>query len=791
MRLGSKDRNPKDSRLLSFLASCQSSSLDQKEMEVLEKVLSELYHPLMWKFIRDKRVSAPLCRLKEVSCVRVQGVWRVAEIVTKDYTDSWIVAYACKNISASHLGPQAYLLRANATAVRSKLALWGLPSLLVRVLHLHWTWAGHVLRMGASSFQHRAALLGAHSWRWLEAVAQDTDPANLQCWRHPRAGRRCLTWDFWLERFLPELDWAPRAADRHGWHSLAPRFVAMVLHALRQPVPDLRPLHGGMHLTQPHLSTDLLAPACNVAILQRVFARLRRPLRPRRCQVFVAGDSAVVSKWIAGEAQFDAASPLVPLVRAAHDMFLSLFQSGAEFRDFQASDSLRLVSHIPRLHNQAADALANRGADGCTLEQFDSEAASTLLQQPCTVLVTFGGAARDNPVGHAGAGTALCLSFPDPALGVLSWKCVAQASAYLGVASSNAAELHGLLLVLLLLGKLLTWTVDVRCVAISVCYAGWVCEDSEFAAIGRIPEELGELLWLQVIDLTAGLCGKASLQGPVPESLGQLLQLRKLILANNQLTGALPASLFQLRQLTVLNLAGNKLSGQLGDIGSLTQLQVLSLENNAFSGPLATSFGRLLQLKELNLAGNALTGNVIGELGQMSQLKTLSLANNVLKGHLPESLGNLQQLTKLELQGNDFWEPLPESLGRLTKLKTLRVNVSTVPFTLRRLTELHDFFLNGQSNCAPVINDNCQLFENGQGCQKDEEELMTKIMQSLWGSNYELYSRRLEGCPCFWYGVSCVRENGFLRVWGLNIEDGLFSCGRTCKPTLRVSGLRC
>ena len=78
------------------------------------------------------------------------------------------------------------------------------------------------------------------------------------------------------------------------------------------------------------------------------------------------------------------------------------------------------------------------------------------------MLVTIDGAARDNPVGHAGAGTALWLSIPDPALGVLSWTCVAQASAYLGVASNNAAELHGLLLALLLLAKLLTWTVDVR-----------------------------------------------------------------------------------------------------------------------------------------------------------------------------------------------------------------------------------------------------------------------------------------------------------------------------------------
>ena len=71
-------------------------------------------------------------------------------------------------------------------------------------------------------------------------------------------------------------------------------------------------------------------------------------------------------------------------------------------------------------------------------------------------------AARDNPVSHAGAGTALWLSVPDPARGDISWKCVAQASAYLGVASNNAAELHGLLLALLLLAKLLSSTVDVR-----------------------------------------------------------------------------------------------------------------------------------------------------------------------------------------------------------------------------------------------------------------------------------------------------------------------------------------
>ena len=34
------------------------------------------------------------------------------------------------------------------------------------------------------------------------------------------------------------------------------------------------------------------------------------------------------------------------------------------------------------------------------------------------------------------------------------------------------------------------------------------------------------------------------------------------------------------------------------------------------------------------------------------------------------------------------------------------------------------------------------------------------------------------------YGVSCVRENGFLRVWGLNIKDGLLVATKCAKPTL-------
>ena len=44
--------------------------------------------------------------------------------------------------------------------------------------------------------------------------------------------------------------------------------------------------------------------------------------------------------------------------------------AGVEFRDFQAPQSLRLVSHMLREHYQAADALASFGADRRTEQQF-------------------------------------------------------------------------------------------------------------------------------------------------------------------------------------------------------------------------------------------------------------------------------------------------------------------------------------------------------------------------------------------------------------------------------------
>ena len=59
---------------------------------------------------------------------------------------SFGLALGTLGIRISDKGPRTYLLRV-ATGVCSKLARWSLPLLLVRVLHLQWTWTGHVLHM--------------------------------------------------------------------------------------------------------------------------------------------------------------------------------------------------------------------------------------------------------------------------------------------------------------------------------------------------------------------------------------------------------------------------------------------------------------------------------------------------------------------------------------------------------------------------------------------------------------------------------------------------------------------
>ena len=185
--------------------------------------------------------------------------------------------------------------------------------------------------------------------------------------------------------------------------------------------------------------------------------------------------------------------------------------------------------------------------------------------------------------------------------------------------------------------------------------------------IGSIPEALGQLSHLQILDL-----GGNGLTGTIPPELGQLDQLQVLRLGRNQLTGPMPKSLGQLGHLQVLHLTDNQLTGAvLPELGQLDQLQTLDLSYNQLTGPTPPELGQLDQLQSLDLSRNQLTGAIPPELGQLDQLQVLSLGVNRLTGTIPAKLGQLSQLQSLNLSYNRLTGPIPQGLGQLGQLEWL------------------------------------------------------------------------------------------------------------------------
>ncbi|XVF78258.1 hypothetical protein PTKIN_Ptkin14bG0116500 [Pterospermum kingtungense] len=74
--------------------------------------------------------------------------------------------------------------------------------------------------------------------------------------------------------------------------------------------------------------------------------------------------------------------------------------------------------------------------------------------------------------------------------------------------------------------------------------------------IGQIPEELGELISLQMLNFSHN-----NFTGPIPASLANLINLESLDLSSNKLGGRIPPQLTNLTFLEVLNLSQNDLVG--------------------------------------------------------------------------------------------------------------------------------------------------------------------------------------------------------------------------------------
>jgi hypothetical protein len=124
--------------------------------------------------------------------------------------------------------------------------------------------------------------------------------------------------------------------------------------------------------------------------------------------------------------------------------------------------------------------------------------------------------------------------------------------------------------------------------------------------------------------------------------------LQSLNQSKNALIGKIPDEIGLLTSLTVIDLALNQISGTLlTQLGSLTALTHLDLSSNRFTGTVPSEVGSLAALTALSLYDNGLIGNVPSELGSLTALTHLSLSGNTFTGTVPSELGSLTRLRYL------------------------------------------------------------------------------------------------------------------------------------------------
>ncbi|KAG8077278.1 hypothetical protein GUJ93_ZPchr0007g5605 [Zizania palustris] len=222
--------------------------------------------------------------------------------------------------------------------------------------------------------------------------------------------------------------------------------------------------------------------------------------------------------------------------------------------------------------------------------------------------------------------------------------------------------------------------------------------------VGVIPEELGNLTALRVLDLHGNHLTSSipttvqslahlqlldlsynRLNGEMPHLKFQRLSI--LDLSHNALQGRVPSSIGQCRSLLKIDVSQNRLAGAIPDaLGNLPDLILLDLSHNALSGPIPAALGRLSSLRSLILSDNRMQFSTVPAdfFTGLKALTTLVLSSMGLEGSLPESIGELDHLRVLRLDNNEFTGVIPASFQRLDRASELRVDgnrlVGPIPF---------------------------------------------------------------------------------------------------------------
>jgi hypothetical protein len=260
---------------------------------------------------------------------------------------------------------------------------------------------------------------------------------------------------------------------------------------------------------------------------------------------------------------------------------------------------------------------------------------------------------------------------------------------------------------------------------------------------GIIPEELGDLIFIESIDFSHNsITGSSEYMEPLknlwslslvgnpldqfPISLfrgGDLLSLG-LSLPEGQ---SIPEELYEygtkLESLTLecssisgldrfkslwyLSLSG--LKGEIPDnLCDLLELKRLTIESGSLSGTIPSGIGKLINLNRLNIVG-PISGPIPEELFLLPNIEDITIESNYLTGQIPSTIGNCHELGSLRIVG-PISGPLPEDLYDCTTLYSLEIGGADLgqPISpnISKLTNLHFLSLcdcNLRGNIPPEL----------------------------------------------------------------------------------------
>lgn len=179
--------------------------------------------------------------------------------------------------------------------------------------------------------------------------------------------------------------------------------------------------------------------------------------------------------------------------------------------------------------------------------------------------------------------------------------------------------------------------------------------------VGEIPESLGSLTKLKILDLSQN-----NFHGCVPESLGNLTELLKLDLSLNRFIGQIPECFKSLRSLEFLDLSFN-LFGDFGVplfLGEIPTLKEIYLSGNLLGGRIPEIWENLKGVVRIGFSEMGLIGNIPASMGfYLRNLSYLGLDNNHLEGPMPEEFVFMEVVDEINLENNNLSGRVPFSRG--------------------------------------------------------------------------------------------------------------------------------